>query len=159
MKDLIAAIDLGTTKVVAAVGKKTPQGVKVVAYAEAPSRGIKRGRVENVKLAHQALDKALAKLEPQLEGQRIKSAFVGIAGQDIKCLSPAPFQTQRKNFNELITEDEIQEITNNTYNTVLEDGYKVIFSVPQSFNVDNYMSVAEPVGMIGRNIVAKYKLF
>lgn len=159
MKDLIAAIDLGTTKVVAAVGKKTPQGVKVVAYAEAPSRGIKRGRVENVKLAHQALNKALAKLEPQLGGQRIKSAFVGIAGQDIKCISPAPFQTQRKNFNEMITQEEIQEITDNTYNTVLEDGYKVIFSVPQSFNVDNYMSVAEPVGMIGRNIVAKYKLF
>lgn len=159
MKDLIAAIDLGTTKVVAAVGKKTPQGVKVVAYAEAPSRGIKRGRVENVKLANQALKEALSRVESKLDGQRIKNAFVGIAGQDIKCISTAPFQTQRKNFNEMITQEEIQEITDNTYNTVLEDGYKVIYSVPQSFNVDNYMSVSEPIGMIGRNIVAKYKLF
>ena len=61
MKDLIAAIDLGTTKTIVVVGEKTNLGVKVVAYGEAPSRGIKRGRIENVKYAHQSLEKALRK--------------------------------------------------------------------------------------------------
>ena len=93
MKDLIAAIDLGTTKVVAVVGEKTNLGVKVVAYGEAPSRGIKRGRIENVKFAHQALEKALRKVEEQIN-MKVRKAFVGIAGQDIKCISPEPFQIQ-----------------------------------------------------------------
>ncbi len=158
MKDLIAAIDLGTTKVVVAVGEKTELGVKVVAYGETPSKGIKRGRIENVRFAHQALQEALKKVENQLN-MKITKAFVGIAGQDIKCISPEPFQIQRKNFESLISEEEIMDITNGTYNMIPEDGYKVFYSVPQSYNVDNYMSVSEPVGMLGRNIVARFKLF
>ncbi len=158
MNDLIAAIDLGTTKVAVAVGKKTTLGVKIVAYAEEASRGIKRGRVENVRLANMALNKALASIESQINA-KIKKAFVGIAGQDIKCVSLEPFQVQRKDFSELISSKEINEITRNTYNTIVEDGAKVFYSVPQSFNVDNYMSVSEPVGMEGRNILARYKLF
>ena len=51
------------------------------------------------------------------------------------------------------------EITESNYHTFVEDGYKVFYSVPKSYNVDNYMSVSEPVGMLGRNIVARYKLF
>ena len=158
MKDLIAAIDLGTTKVAVAVGDKTNLGVKVVAYGEAPSRGIKRGRVENPRLANQALRKALKMIEEQIN-LKVTKAFVGIAGQDIKCVSPEPFQVQRENFNSLITLEEIQKITQNTYNTVLDDGNVVLYSVPQGYNVDNFMSVSEPVGMLGRNIQARFKLF
>ena len=158
MKELIAAIDLGTTKVVVAVGEKTDLGVKIVAYGETPSKGIKRGRIENVRYAHQALQEALKKVESQLN-MRITKAFVGIAGQDIRCISPEPFQIQRKDFDSLISEEEILDITKSTYNMFLEDGYKVFYSVPQSYNVDNYMSVSEPVGMLGRNIVARFKLF
>ena len=158
MKDLIAAIDLGTTKVAVAVGEKTNLGVRIVAYGEAPSRGIKRGRVENVRLANQALNKALKMVEDQIH-MKVTKAFVGIAGQDIKCIAPEPFQVQRENFNNLITQDEIVKITQNTYNYVLDDGNKVLYSVPQSYNVDNYMSVSEPVGMLGRNIQARFKLF
>ena len=146
MKDLIAAIDLGTTKVAVAVGEKTNLGVKVVAYGEAVSRGIKRGRVENPRLANQALRKALKMIEEQID-LKVNKAFVGIAGQDIKCVSPEPFQVQRENFNSLITLEEIQKITQNTYNTVLDDGNVVLYSVPQGYNVDNFMSVSEPVGM------------
>ena len=158
MKDLIAAIDLGTTKVVVAVGEKTPNGVKVVGYAEVASKGVKRGRVENIKLANQALKKALEKIQEQI-GVKISAALVGIAGQDIKCITPEPWQIQRKDFDELITQSEINEITSLTYNLALEDGYKVFHSIPQAYNVDNYMSVSEPVGMIGKNIVAKFKVF
>ena len=158
MKDLIAAIDLGTTKTVVVVGEKTNLGVKVLAFGEAPSRGIKRGRIENVKFAHQSLEKALRKVEEQI-GMTVRKAFVGIAGQDIKCLAPEPFMVQRKDFNALISQQEIMDITASTYNTAIEDGYKVFYSVPQAYNVDNYMSVSDPVGMIGRNIVARYKLF
>ena len=157
MKDLIAAIDLGTTKTIVVVGEKTNLGVKVVAYGEAPSRGIKRGRIENVKYAHQSLEKALRKVEEQL-GMKVSKAFVGIAGQDIRCISPEPFQIQRKDPDALISQEEIMDITNSTYGSYVEDGYKVFYSVPQSYNVDNYMSVSVPEGMLGRNIVARFNL-
>ena len=147
MENLIAAIDLGTTKVSVAVGEKTNLGVRVVAFGEAPSKGIKRGRVENVRLATQALNKALKQVEDQI-GKKVNKALVGIAGQDIKCIKPEPLTVPRENYNSLITQDEITKITMNTYHTPLDDGNKVLYSVPQGYNVDNYMSVSEPVGMI-----------
>ncbi|MGM9773588.1 MAG: cell division protein FtsA [Candidatus Egerieousia sp.] len=158
MRNYIAAVDLGTTKVVCAVGEKTANGVKIIAYSEVPSKGIKRGRVENVKLAHQSLSMAIRNVEKELD-LKINEVFVGIAGQDIKCISPEPTQIMRDNPSELITLQEISAITNRMYSIPLEDGYKVIQSIPQSFNVDNYMAVSEPVGMIGRSILSRYKLF
>lgn len=158
MKNYIAAVDLGTTKVVCAVGEKTSDGVRIIAYSEVPSRGIKRGRVENVKLAHISLSQAVKNVENQL-GMKINKVFVGIAGQDIKCISPEPTQTMRDSADEMITTHEINAITERMYKTPLEDGYKVIQAVPQSYNVDNYMSVSEPVGMVGRSILSRYKLF
>ena len=158
MENLIAAIDLGTTKVSVAVGHKTNLGVKVVAFGEAPSKGIKRGRVENVRLATQALNKALKDVEDQIN-QKVKKALVGIAGQDISCVKLEPLTVARENINSLITDEEIQKITLNTYHTPLDNGNSVLYSVPQSYNVDNYMSVSEPVGMLGRTIQARFKLF
>ena len=47
MRNLIAAIDLGTSKIVCIVGEKTETGVKVIALNEAPSKGVNRGEVVN----------------------------------------------------------------------------------------------------------------
>ena len=140
MKNLIAAVDLGTTKIVCTVGERTANGVKVIAYSEVPSKGIERGRVVNVKQALMSLAPAVKAVETQI-GKKVNQVFVGIAGQDIKCVSPAPFQIQREEADKMITQPEINDITNRMYDSPFEDGYKVIYAVPQSYNVDNYMSV------------------
>lgn len=158
MKNLIAAVDLGTTKIVCTVGERTANGVKVIAYSEVPSKGIERGRVVNVKQALMSLAPAVKAVETQI-GKKVNQVFVGIAGQDIKCVSPAPFQIQREEAEKMISQPEINDITNRMYDSPFEDGYKVIYAVPQSYNVDNYMSVKEAVGMMGKSIVSRFKLF
>ena len=40
MKTYTAAVDLGTTKVVSLVGEKSESGYKIIAFKEAPSKGI-----------------------------------------------------------------------------------------------------------------------
>jgi cell division protein FtsA len=158
MKTLIAAVDLGTTKIVCTVGERTANGVKVIAYSEVPSKGIERGRVVNVKQALMSLAPAVKAVETQI-GKKVNKVFVGIAGQDVKCVSPAPFQIQREDAESMITQQEINDITDRMYDSPFEDGYKVIYAVPQSYNVDNYMSVKEAVGMMGKIIVSRFKLF
>lgn len=158
MKNLIAAVDLGTTKIVCTVGERTANGIRIIAYSEVPSKGIERGRVVNVKQALTSLAPAVRNIENQI-GKKINQVFVGIAGQDIKCVSPEPFLMQRATSEDMITQQEINDITNKMYETPFEDGYKVIYAVPQSYNVDNYMSVKEAVGMVGKSIVSRFKLF
>jgi len=45
----VAAIDIGTTKIVAIVGKKNENGkIEILGLSKAPSKGVKRGVVLNI---------------------------------------------------------------------------------------------------------------
>lgn len=157
MENLIAAVDLGTTKIVCTVGKLINNRVKIIAYSEMPSKGIVRGRVENVKLAQLSLDPVIRDVENQI-GKKIRKVFVGIAGQDIKCITPDAVTLQRENCEEMISQQEISKITDMMCKMQMDNGYNVLHAIPQSYNVDNYMSVSQPDGMIGNTITAQYKL-
>ncbi|MEG2478867.1 MAG: cell division protein FtsA, partial [Mucinivorans sp.] len=81
----VAAVDLGTTKVVIAVGRRAEKGkVEIVALKEAPSLGIIKGDLKNIEQASHALKEVKQKIEEQL-GITISEAYVGISGQHIRC--------------------------------------------------------------------------
>ena len=60
MNNYVAAIDLGTTKVVTLVGEKTESGFRIIAFREAPSKGVMRGEVVNIQ---EVLDSLLPTIE------------------------------------------------------------------------------------------------
>lgn len=157
MRNLIAAIDLGTTKVVCLVGEKTIYGIKIIAYSQAPSKGVLRGEVVNIQHVLDSMIPVVRNVENAI-GEKINEVFVGIAGQNIRCCSSAS-ETTRKNPEELITKEEIDNITKDKYGTFVQSGEKVLHVIPQSYNIDDFMGVTEPVGMIGRQICANFKLF
>ena len=84
MKKLVAAIDLGTTKVVSIVGEKTESGYRIVALKEAPSKGVMRGEVVNIQNVLESLKPTLEEIRTE-ENIEIDEVYVGIAGQNIKC--------------------------------------------------------------------------
>ncbi len=157
MRNLIAAIDLGTTKVVCAVGEKTSAGIKIIAHSWAQSKGVLRGEVVNIQHVLDSLIPVLHNIENSI-GYKINEVFVGIAGQNIRCISNA-CQTPRKQPEELITQQEIDAITSGMYGTFVQNNEKVLHVIPQSYNIDDYMGITEPVGMIGQQISANFKLF
>lgn len=157
MKKLIAAIDLGTTKIVCIVGEKTPQGTKIIGVKQVPSKGIMRGEVINIQQVLNTMVPAVQEVEKAI-GHNIKEVFVGIAGQNIRCETKSS-QINRKDANELITKEEIDSMTNDMYGTFVQSGEKVLHVIPQSYNIDDFMGITEPIGMIGREISANFKLF
>ncbi len=157
MRHLIAAIDLGTTKVVCAVGEKTPAGIKIIAHSQAPSKGVLRGEVINIQHVLDSMLPVVQEVENAI-GHKINEVFVGIAGQNIRCATNAS-QTTRKQPEELITQEEIDSITSDMYGTFVQNGEKVLHVIPQSYNIDDFMGITEPVGMIGQQINANFKLF
>ena len=53
-KNIVAAIDIGTTKVVTLIADLTDgaQDMQIIGYGVCPSRGLKRGIVVNLSLIH-----------------------------------------------------------------------------------------------------------
>ena len=88
----------------------------------------------------------------------INEVFVGIAGQNIRCTSNGS-QILRPNPDDLINKEEIEAITRNMHRTFCQGDEEVLHAIPQSFNIDDFMGVSDPVGMIGKQISASYKLF
>ena len=157
MRKLVAAIDLGTSKVVCLVGEKTDAGIKIIAMSEAPTKGISRGEVINIQSALDSMLPTIRNVENAI-GEQINDIFIGIAGQSVKCIQGTN-QTTRINPDEYITPEEIEQITEAMYTNFSTDGDEVIHAVPQSYNIDDFMGNNEPVGMIGRQIYSNFKLF
>ena len=157
MEKTISVIDLGTTKVVCLTGTKTTEGYKVIASCEAPSQGILRGEVVNNQSVLNTLRPLLEELEAKT-GKPVKEVTVGIAGQYIRCKSVSS-TNNRSNCKEEISREEIDRMWRNMYHSRVDPGEEVLHVVPQSYHVDEYRDMPDPVGMYGSCIEANYKLF
>ncbi len=158
MKDYIAAIDLGTTKVVTLVGKKVDSGsYHVIAHSEMPSKGVQRGEVLNIQEVIDVVQPALNDVR-QKSGINFSEVYVGIAGQHIRCLETR-FDKMRHNHSEEISADEINQLEENMYKTQVEPGEEILHVIPQSYNVDNHLGILNPVGMLGTRLEANFKIF
>lgn len=157
MKKLVAAIDLGTTKVVSIVGEKTESGYRIVALKEAPSKGVMRGEVVNIQNVLESLKPTLEEIRTE-ENIEIDEVYVGIAGQNIKC-NTARISRNRGRSSEWITEKEVAEMEREMFNSRVNAGEKILHVIPQSYNIDDNTGIKEAVGMTGTRIEGDYKLF
>src|SRR5690606_31310313 len=63
-KNLIVALDIGTSKIVAMVAELQPEGgFEVIGYGSAHSRGLKKGVVVNIESTVNAIQRALEEAE------------------------------------------------------------------------------------------------
>ncbi|MDX9930271.1 MAG: cell division protein FtsA, partial [Bacteroidales bacterium] len=76
----VAAIDIGTTKIVAIVGKKDDQGrIEILGLSKALSKGVKRGVVLNIEETVNAIQTTVEDVQKR-SGISFTKVFVGIAG-------------------------------------------------------------------------------
>lgn len=160
MSNYVAAIDLGTTKVATIVGEKSAGGIKIIAYSEFPSNGIKRGEVINIQKVLNALTPTIEEVNRQIEDEEfeLEEVYVGIAGQAIRCTS-ASNKKIRMFPKDIISEKEVNGWTREMYNFSVGAGEKVLHVIPQYYNVDEHMYITEAAGMIGKDIESFFRLF
>lgn len=156
MNKYIAAIDLGTTKIITIAGEKTSSGVKIIGYSEAPSTGIMRGEVVNIQKVINTVLPTIEDVEEQIDN-KITSVFVGIAGQNIR--SESVNKKKDRSSNQFVTQEEIDQMIQEVYETNISKGEKIFHVIPQSYNIEEHMGITDPVGMMGANIEGNYKIF
>lgn len=145
----VAAIDIGTTKIVVVAGTKDETGrPKILGVGKAPSKGVVRGAVQNVGEVATAIKNAVTKCK-EASGISFKNVFVGIAGQNIRTLVTSHSMSIK---NDMITQDDINALTQEVYNLNKEPGEEIIHVIPQSYSVDNQSIGLHPVGCTGRRL-------
>lgn len=158
MEDYIAAIDLGTTKVVTLAGRRSAKGrVHVLASSETPSQGILRGEVLNIRQVLDAIQITVDDVRAK-SGMDFREVYVGIAGQHIRRIDSSS-DHMRENEKEEISEHEINRMKKQMYNTGIEPGERILHVIPQSYNVDEHFNIANPAGYFGKRLGGNYRIF
>lgn len=154
---IIVGLDIGTTKVVAIVGQKNEHGkIKILGHGKSNSYGVTRGVVHNIDLTVQAIREAVEMAENS-SGVEIKNVYVGIAGQHIRSLQHHDMMT-RKSPDEEISHKEIEEMTEQVFNLLVNPGEEIIHAIPQEYKIDYESGIKNPVGMCGQKVEANFHI-
>ncbi|MBT8259928.1 MAG: cell division protein FtsA [Bacteroidia bacterium] len=148
-------LDIGTTKIVAMVGRKNDYGkLEILGIGKSKSLGVHRGVVNNITQTIQSIQQAVQEAE-LASGATIVEVTVGIAGQHIRSLQHSDYIT-RANSDEVIDEDDIERLINQVHKLVMLPGEEIIHVLPQEYKVDGQAEIKEPIGMYGGRLEANF---
>jgi len=155
--NILAAIDIGTTKIVTIIGYINENGrLDVIGMAKSPSKGVRRGLVLNIDEAVGAIRTTVDEVQKQV-GFQIKQAFVGIAGQHIKSIRNRGY-INRDSYDTEITLADTEKLLADMYKIPIELGEEIIHVLPQNYIVDSETGVKNPVGMFGKRLEANFHI-
>jgi cell division protein FtsA len=149
--NVLAAIDVGSSKVCTLVAETTPENdLRILGIGITPSEGVKKGMVDNIQGATEAIAESVERAE-RSSGTKIVSAYVSISGNHTTSLNNRGISTipgrQRP-----ITDEDIERALDGARSLSLPTNREVLHSIARFFIVDGQEQVTDPVGMYGQRL-------
>ena len=152
-RELVAAIDIGTLRTRAAIGRFTTDGkLEIVAVGDTLTKGVRNGVVVNIDEVAISIRTVISSLEKSLN-LRVQKIYAGISGQKINNRQVTGY---RMTENGEVTQAIINSLIDEAQRYSSGPGEKVYHLVPQEFIVDGERGVNNPVGMAGRRVDAAF---
>lgn len=154
-QDIAIGLDVGTTKIVAMVGRRNEYNkIEILGIGRSKSIGVHIGVVNNITQTIEAIREAISEAEHS-SGIKIKEVIVGIAGQHIRSLQHNDYIT-RLDFENVINQKDIQKLIDQVHKLVMLPGEEIIHVLPQEYKVDSQAEIGEPIGMYGSRLEANF---
>lgn len=146
MSDLVIGIDVGTHKICTVIGEVRPDDIFVVGVGIEPSRGMKKGVVNDIAALTSAIAASVHKAEKG-SGYHVERAFVSLAGSHVSSLNSkgvAGIMGQRG-----VTVDDLDRAMDAARAIAIPHNREVLHVVPRSYSLDDQDRVRSPLGMHG----------
>lgn len=144
-------LDVGNSKVKMLAGELSSNGEKlrVLKYAEVPSKGMRKNVIENPILLSECIAEA-AKTVEDSTGLEVKKVILGIGGANIRSKT----KNIKLSFDEekIITNDDITSLFLTAEKELKSKGEQVLESEIYNIRVNNSGIVKNPVGLPGREL-------
>lgn len=147
-ENIIAALDIGTTKVVCLVGEVDAEGrMYVIGHGQSKAEGLRRGVLvdmeKTVKSIRKAVDDAAL-----VSGTEIDRVTVGIAGEHIRSINSHGVVAVSRADSE-ITAADVKKAVDAARTVAIPVDREIIHVIPQDYSVDDQSDIKDPVGMSG----------
>lgn len=155
----VAAIEISSSKITVMAGKIHESGqLDVIACEQEKSvEGVRYGVIQNLEDTSMRISRLIARLErkPAIAPRRIESLFVGLSGRSVRSIvtevsMALPEETE-------ITDDIIDNLRKQAFNTPIEHSLEVIDAIPRVYKVGK-IETHSPKGAVGSSISAKFDL-
>lgn len=149
--DIIAGLDIGTTKVCALIAELTETGqVLIIGMGTVPSTGMKKGVVVDIEATTHAVEEAMG-LAARQANREVDSVYVGVTGEHIASLNSSARIAITTPDRE-ITQSDVQRVLESARVIVLPPDRQIIHAIPRSYSIDGQDGIKHPVGMSGTRL-------
>lgn len=154
-KNIITAIDIGTTKICVLIAQQLDDHhVEILGIGKAPSLGLARGVVVDIAPAVHSIKAALKEAE-LMAGFAVESAYIGISGGHINAFNSHGMVPIKHGE---IRQLDIAAVLNTAKAVPLPEGQQLLHALPQFYTIDNEHIVRDPLGMYGVRLEAQVHL-
>src|SRR5712672_3140223 len=151
-KDLIVALDIGTSKVACLVAELAPDGgLEVLGMGSHESKGLKKGVVVNIEATVAGIQRALEEAELMADC-KIASAFTGIAGSHIRSFNSTGMVAVK---DREVSVADVERAVDTAKAVNIPTDQQILHVLRQEFIIDGQEDVREPIGMSGVRLEVK----
>ncbi len=146
MSELVIGLDVGTHKICTVIGDVREHDIFVVGVGIEPSRGMKKGVVNDIAQLSTAISASVHKAEKG-SGYQVKRAFVSLAGSHIASLNSrgvVGITGQRG-----VNHDDLDRAMEAARAIAIPHNREVLHVIPRSYALDGQDRVRSPLGMHG----------
>lgn len=147
---IVAALDIGTTKVACAIGTVSKESVEVIGVGQAPNMGMRQGVVVNIEATSEAITKAKEEAE-LMAGHRVESVWLSVGGNHIQSFASTGMVAIR---NKEVKQEDIDRVIEAAKAVVIPQDRQVLHVLPQDFKIDGQTGIHDPIGMSGVRLEA-----
>jgi cell division protein FtsA len=157
--NLIAALDIGTTKTSAVIGELSgePQrrpGLKILGVGQARTSGMRREVVTHIEETTESVRKAVKEAE-LMAGATVDRVYAGIAGDHIQAFSSTGVVAVG---GEEVGPQDVDRVHEVARAVALPPDRELLHAIPQEYRVDHQGGIKDPVGMAGTRLEAEVYL-
>ena len=156
--NLVAALDIGSGKVVALVAEVTGDSrnpaAKILGVGLERSTGVRRGVVRDFEETTRAIAKAMRDAQ-RMAGVEVGTVYCGIAGEHVAGRSSHGMVS--------VTGDEIRtsdvaRVNDMASNISFGRDHELLHAIPQDYLIDQQPGISDPIGMTGSRLEAEVYL-
>ena len=149
-KEMIAAVDLGSSHTVTLIASREADGnFKIVGIGDVPSVGIRRANIVNLEQATQTLERSVAMAE-QMCGNNVDKVYVNVSGAHIGYRNSNGVVVVASD--DGIEESDIDRAIESARAINLPADQEVLTVTPRTYKVDDQEGILDPLGMVGQRL-------
>ncbi|PWB62115.1 MAG: cell division protein FtsA [Deltaproteobacteria bacterium] len=149
---VIAGLDVGSSKVATVVARKGAEGLEILGVGKSDTEGMRKGAVVNVDATVKSIQQSVGEAE-KMTGLSIPSVFVGVSGPLIKSFNSHAAISVRNERE--VTDQDVARVLELAKAVELPNDREVLHVLTQEFIVDDMGGIKDPIGMTGIRLDAR----